>query len=656
MRKLFLLGLATGFITTTLSAQTLFTFGNSPVSKQDFLRVYQKNSLNKQTDFSEPALREYLGLYSLFRMKVREAELQHMDTIGSISAELGSYRRQLAKNYLTDKEARGKLTEEAYGRMKQEVHVAHILISCSPAAAPQDTARAYAKIDSLYRVATNGKSPFAALAKTFSDDKGTQETGGDMGYITSLQTLYPFENAAYNTKPGAISKPFRTQFGYHIVKVLDVRQGRGEVQVAQILISTPKARGEEGITAARAKAAMVSQQLKSGVPFDTLVAQYSDDKFSKNEHGVLAPFGVGRMTASFEDAAFALNKPGDVSEPVQTEYGFHILKLMEKMPLKPYDSLKDGLQRRVDNDSRAQMAHDVFFNKVKQDNGFKEYPANLEPILSRISALPDTGKDANSFRAEDYRLMNKPLFEIGKHPYLQSDFMNFAESLTRGRLNGPKNAVIRDLYKLYIERTVNDFEENRLADTNPDFKNLMDEYRSGIMLFELTDRNVWSKASRDSAGLATFYGANKNKYQWEPGFTGVVYKFKDEAALNNGMKVMKGNKKMKDEELYKQLNTEAHPDAVNMQRGHYEYSKFNDVPRASLVKGGLSAPVKAADGSYTVVKVDEAYAAPTAKSLDEARGYAVAEYQDYLEKQWNAELRAKYPLKIDEKVFMSMVK
>jgi len=656
MRKLFLLGLATGLLTTSLQAQTLFTFGNTPVSKQEFLRVYQKNSLNKKTDFSEPALREYLDLYSLFRMKVREAELQHMDTISSISTELNSYRRQLAKNYLTDKEARSKLTEEAYNRMKTEVHVAHILISCSPAASAQDTAKAYARIDSIYRASTTGKASFAALAKEFTDDKGTRDAGGDIGYLTSLQTFYAVENAAYNTKAGTISKPFRTQFGYHIVKVLDTRPGRGEVQVAQILISAPKSKGEAGIAEARTKAEMVEQQLKSGVPFDTLVTKYSDDKFSVNEHGVMPAFGVGRMTPAFEDAAFTLKNKGDISAPIQTEYGFHIIKLIEKTPLKPFDSVKDALQRRVDNDSRSEVAHEVFFNKIKQENGFKEYPENLQPLIDRLNALPDTGKDANTFRAQDFQKMSKPVFEIGKHQYLQSDLMNFAETITRGRLNGPKAAVVRDIYRIYVERTVNDFEENRLADTNPDFKNLMEEYRNGIMLFELTDRNVWSKASRDSVGLKSFYASHKDKYQWEPGFTGVVYKFKNEAAMKNGVKVIEANKNMKEEDLYKKLNTEETPDAVNIQRGHYEYSKFTDVPQSNLAKGKLSPAVKNSDGTYTVVKVDEAYAAPTTKSLEEARGYAVAEYQDYLEKQWNTQLRAKYPVKVDEPVFKSMVK
>lgn len=656
MRKFFLLGLAAGLLSTDLQAQTLFTFGNSPVSKEEFLRVYQKNSLNKAPDFSKPALKEYLDLYSLFRMKVREAELMKLDTMASISGELDNYRRQLAKNYLTDKEVRGKLINEAYSRMKEEIHVAHLMIACGPTAPAEDSLKAYAKIDSIYKQAVGNKATIANLAASLSDDRSTRATGGDIGYITAMQTPYPFENAVYNTPVGKISKPFRTPFGYHIVKVLDKRTARGEVQVAQILIAAPKAKGDDGLATARTKAQDVYKQLKAGASFEDLVAKYSEDKFSVSEKGVMPQFGVGRMTPEFENTAFNLKNPGDISEPVQTEYGFHIVKLINKFPLKPLDSLRDGLQRKIDNDSRAQLAHDAYFNKIKAENGFKEYPQNLQAIIDRANKLPDTGAKAGTFSADEFRMMNAPVFELAKNKYLQSDFMTFAESLTRGRLNGSKNIVIRDIYKIYVDRTVNDFEEHRMADVNPDFRNLMEEYRSGIMLFELTDRNVWGKASRDTVGLKSFYDGHKNKYQWEPGFTGVVYKFKNEAAMKDGMKVLARNLKMTDEEAYKKLNTEKTPDAVSIQRGHYEYSRFNDVPKEKLVKGKLSEGVKNEDGTYTVVRTDETFAQPTTKTLDEARGYAVAEYQDFLEKEWNAELRKKYPVKVDDKVFDGMVK
>ncbi len=655
MRKLVLSCLATGLTALSSNAQTLFTYGGTPVSKQEFLRVYQKNSINKKTDFSEPALREYLDLYSLFKMKVREADAMQLDTMLSISSELDNYRHQLARTYLTDKEVSNRLIQEAYERMKQEVHVTHILISCSPSAPPADTAAAYAKIDSLYKAVTTGKAAFGKLAAQFSDDRGTRETEGDIGYITALQTLYPFENAAYNTPVGKVSAPFRTQFGYHILKVLEKRPARGELRVAHILLATPKSKGEEAVKAARLRADTVEMLLQKGVPFDTLVARYSEDKLSIADHGVLPVFGAGRMVPAFENAAFALKKPGDVSPPVKTDYGYHIIRLISRAPLKPFDSLQDRIKQRMENDSRATIARDQFMAKIKQQHGFKEYPAAMGQLITRVSAIPDTGASANTFRAADFKRMNEPVFELGGHPYLQSDLMSFAETLTRGRLTGPKAAMMGDIYKLYVDRTVNDYEEHHLAENNTDFRSLMEEYRSGIMIFELMDRNVWGKASRDTVGLKAFYNQHQSKYQWEPGFTGAVYHFKDEDALKRGMPLLQKGAP-KDEELTKILNTESTPDALSLQRGHYEFSRFKEVPQSAIVKGKPSEAVRNADGSYTVVLADNVYTQPTQKTLDEARGYAVAEYQDALEKNWNAQLRAKYPVKLDESVFRSMIK
>jgi peptidyl-prolyl cis-trans isomerase SurA len=309
----------------------------------------------------------------------------------------------------------------------------------------------------------------------------------------------------------------------------------------------------------------------------------------------------------------------------------------------------------VDNDSRSQTAREMFFEKMKQKNGFKEYAGNLDPLLKKVASIPDTGARANQFSASEYREMNKPLFALDGVEYKQNDLMKYAEDLTRGRLMGPKSAVLKDIYANYIKTIVTDKEEHRLVEEHEEFKNLMTEYRDGIMLFELMDRNVWGKASRDSAGLKTFYASRKDKYTWEPGFTGSVYRFKNEDALKEGKKLM-ADKKLKDEDILKKMNVDNNPDAVTIQRGHYEFSKFTQFPRTAIVAGKATEPKKMDDGSYSVVRVDQVFDQPTPKSLEDARGYVVAEYQDYLEKQWNDEIRKKYAVKLNEKEFKSLVK
>jgi len=650
MRKLVLTFIASGICMMCGYAQTLFTYGPNSVSKEEFLRVYKKNSINKKPDMADTALRSYLDLYALFRMKVSEADKEKLDTVATINHELDNYRKQLAKNYLTDEQVTNKIIHEAYDRMKENVHVEHILITCTPGS---DTVAAYHKIDSIYHLIENNKADFETLAKQFSDDKGSKDNGGDVGYFTALQTVYPFENMAFNTPVGKVSAPFRTQFGYHIIKVLDKRADRGQVKVAQILIGVAKSKGEEGIAAGLKRADSVETMLKSGVPFADLVKKYSDDKYTVNDDGVMKPFGVGHMVPEFESAAFALKNPGDISEPIKTAYGFHIIKLISKIPLAPYDTLYPSLKHKVENDSRAQTARDHFFNKIKEKNGFKEYSDNVAEVSNKLIAIPDTGKSAKSFKADNYKNMLKPVFTLAGKNYLQADFVRFAETLTHGKLNGPRIAVVHDAYNMYVNSVVNDFEEHKLVEENPEFKNLMEEYRDGIMLFELMDRNVWSKAAKDSAGLKAFYEKQSSKYTWEPGFEGAVYKFKNKAAFDTGMILLKAGN-MTDEQIAKAINTQSNPDRVSVQRGRYEFSHFKDATQAELQTDKMKV-ITSTTGIYTVVVAKTIFTTNTTKTLDEARGYVVAEYQDYLEKQWNEKMRREYPVKVNEKVFQSMV-
>jgi peptidyl-prolyl cis-trans isomerase SurA len=651
MRKLLLACLTSGIITMPGYAQTLFTYGPQSVTKDEFLRVYKKNSINKKPDMSDTALKSYLDLYALFRMKVAEAEKQQLDTIQSIQHELDNYRKQLAKNYLTDEQVTNKMIREAYDRMKENVRVAHILISSPPGS---DTVAAYRKIDSLYRIVEKKPADFESLAKEFSDDKGSKADGGDIGYFTSLQTIYPFENAAFNTPVGKISKPFRTQFGYHILKVIGRRPDRGQVKVQQVMVQATKSRGEEALTAAKKRADSVYMLAKSGVKFSEVVAKYSDDQYSKNDSGVLKPFGSGKMVQQFENAAFALKKPGDISEPIQTDYGYHVIKLLGRMPLQPYDSMYTQLKHKVENDSRAQYAREYYIAKIKEKNGFKEYPANVKEISDRLIMIPDTGKDAKIVRADEYRNMAKPVFTLAGKNYLQSDFAKYFETLTRGKLNGPKAAVINDGYNLYVTTVVNDFQEHKLVEENPEFKNLMAEYRDGIMLFELMDRNVWSKASKDTVGLKAFYERSKGKYLWEPGFEGSVYKFKNKVNFDSGLAMVQRGK-YTDEEIAKTINTDANPDAVSIQRGRYEFSRFKDATAADFQTSKIKV-ITGPNGPYTIIAAKEVYNTKGQKSLEEARGYVVAEYQDYLEKQWNERMRKEYPVTVNQPVFQSMVK
>ncbi len=656
MTKTLLAGLLLVGSALSTQAQNLFTYGGQPVSKPDFLRVYQKNGVQKKADLSEKALRDYLDLYSLFRMKVAEAEAQKLDTAPSLQREMESYRRQLSRSYISDPSTTEKLVAEAYDRRKTVVEVAHILVSL-PASA-RDTAAVWQKADSLYKEATKKGADFGALAAKFSADNGSKARGGVVGYITALQTVYPFENMAYNTPVGKIAKPFRTQFGYHILKVMNRKPAQGEVEVAQIMAVTLKSKGDEGIAAARRTIDSARKDVLAGMSWNDAVKKYSQDRYSKDNNGLLKPFGVGRTVPAFEEAAFALKNPGDLSQPIQTEFGIHLLKLVSKIPMKPYDSVRDELRRKVENDARGNIAKENYTAGVKARYNYKELSENLNTVIAQVTrAIPDTGKRAGRFRAADYANDQTPLLTIGSKTYTAADFIRFAAESANNYLTGNKEFALRELFDMYSASVLNDFQIQSLEKENTEFRGLLNEYRDGILLFDLMDRNVWSKASKDSAGLATFYEGHKDKYRWEDGFEGTVYRFKDRKTAEDALAIMQNSMDTtKERLLLEKFNTPAAPGAVTAQRGKYEWSRFTDFSKGQLTAGKPSAIKTNTDNTFGVVYVKRFVNAGEPKTLAEARGYVVAEYQDYLEKTWNENLRKKYPLVVEEKTFQSMVK
>lgn len=655
MRKLSLTCSIVLLLANTVFAQTLFTYGKYPVDKKEFVRVYEKNAINKKPDYSRQALREYLDLYALFKMKVKEAELQQIDTISSIQYELDNYRKQLASQYLTDEDVKEKQVEEAYERMTENIKVAHIMIMSSPMAPAKDTVAPYKTIDSLYKAAKGG-ADFAKLAEAYSDDKSSAVNGGDLGYLTALQTVYAFENVMYATPEGEVSKPFRTQYGYHILKVIDRKPSEGEVEVAQIMIAAPESKGPEARKEAKKEAEEVLTKLKKGADFKKLVAEYSDDNYSKDNDGVLKKFGAGSYVPAFEDAAFGLKKKGDLSAIVETEYGFHILKLINKYPVLPYDSVKVQLAKQVERDERAQIAKEIYYKKIKEKNNFKEYGDNVKKLKGTFAdMIPSEGEDANSFAASDFKGPDYVLFKLKGQEYKASDLLEYAEDVTRGRVMGPKEAIYDNIYDNYVTKVVTDIEEQNLIDENPEFKNLMQEYRDGIMLFELMDRNVWGKASKDTTGLKEYYESKKDAYKWGPGFRGAVYTFKNKEQMERAEKIM-FDAGMTDEKLIEVMNTKETPDAVSIQRGYYEYAKHKDIKQSTIESGESTPPQRNENGTISVTYPRAVFSQGTTKTLDEARGYVIAEYQDYLEQSWNEKLREKYPVKVNEDVFNSMVK
>lgn len=641
MRIKYFLGLSAGLLLSVASAeaQTLFTYGGHSVSKEEFMSVYNKNNQNKASD--KTSVDDYLKLYALFRMKVQDALDMRMDTTVAVVNELSNYKAQLARTELLDKTVTKRLVAEAYERMKTDVKVAHILVAVRP---NEDSVRAKNKIDSIYHILEQNPDEFSALAESLSDDQTTASNGGDLGYITALQTPYHFETAAYNTPVGQLSKPFRTNYGFHILKVEARQPDPGQVQVAQILVACPNYKDADFRAKAKSLADEIENKLKNGANFDALVAQYSDDKYTKDTKGVMPPFGIGKMTPDFEQAAFALKKPGDISAPVVTEYGYHILKLVKLIPLQPLDSIKDQVTMKVTNDSREQEAKDVYMEKVKQDYHFKEYAGNYQQLVSAM--VKDTSRSLNPAR---FPQLTQPLFDLDGQKYSQTDFLAYANKVTQGNFVGRKEAVLHDLYATYVDKSVTDMQQEKLMDSDPKYRNMINEYKNGILLFDLMDKKVWNKASSDTTGLKAFYEKNQDKYKWSAGVDGTLFYTDNKGALEKLQQYLNQG-----EDIQIALD-KVHQDIpaatdIKSQSGRYPFSQI-PVAKESLAEHKATSVFENPNGTgYGLVYVSKVHPTDEQKSLEEARGFVMADYQDYLEKQWEQQLLEKYPLKINNSV------
>lgn len=629
--------------------QVLFTFGGNPVSLGEFDYVYRKNNINDDNAYSQKSLEEYLELYINFRLKVKEAESLGMDTLRSIMDELKGYREQLAKSYLQDREVTDKLLQEAYERMRYEIRASHILVKVEGNGLPADTLKAYKLALELMKRAEKGED-FEKLAREHSADPSVKDNGGDLGYFSVMQTVYPFETAAYNTPVGKITMPVKSKFGYHVIKVLDRRPAQGKINVAHILVKIPDDATPAQIEESKKKADEIYQQLKAGASFEEMARKNSEDKLSAGKGGVLPEFSTGKMVMEFEKAAFALQHDGDISEPVKTDYGWHIIKRISKPGIPTFEEAKADLKKRIERDSRSALATEVLVNRIKKENNFKENSKNKDALFKKIE------KDLSSpkITVSNKTGLEKPLFELAGKSYSQKDFVDFIETQQSKNREALPYRIFTDLYDKYIEKVCLDYQDSMLETKYPDFRALMQEYRDGTLLFALTDQKVWSKAIQDTAGLKEFREKNKFSYMWDTRLNALIFTARDAKTAKAARKLISKGK-LDTQAILRKINSK---DSVNimltMQEGVYEKGQSQLIDKIEW-KEGLSADFINPDSSITFVQVKQVIP-PTPKSLDEARGFIVSDYQEFLEKEWIRQLREKYPVTVNRAVFNTLIK
>ncbi|MEO5570994.1 MAG: peptidylprolyl isomerase [Bacteroidia bacterium] len=670
------------------SDPVLLTVGDEKITKSEFEKVYHKNN-NKENSNDPVAVKEYLELYINYKLKVKEAEEEKMDTSETFVNELSGYRKQLAQPYLTDKDVTDSLIMEAYNRMKKDVHAAHVLIKLTPDALPKDTLEAYTRIMIIRDYLTGktiapariteyeamvkktvkdsaeskkkiesikglmkekqdaGKDNFQKVSKLTSDDPSAKQNGGDLGFFTGLQMVYPFETIAYQTKAGEISMPVRTKYGYHLIKILETRPAVGEIHVAHVMVKLAENADDSTKQKAKQKIDELYAKLKGGEKFEDLATQFSDDKGSAKSGGVLPWFGTGKMVPEFEAAAFSLKNDGDYASPIQTSYGWHIIKRLEKKDIASFEDKKADLKNQVTRDSRSELSKTTMLNKIKKEYNFKEVSKNKEEVIS----LLDTSLTNGEWKASGAEKMTKPLITIGTITYTQKDFADYIGTHQAKRANTSPQAIGYSLYDSFVSDKLLGYEESKLDDKYPEFRSLMREYRDGILLFDLTDKKVWSKAVKDSTGLQDFYDKNKANYKWSERVSAVVYTCANKEIAEKVRKLLK-DKSMTETKITDEINKDSQLN-LTIKDGKFAKGDNEMVDTVKWVKG--LSPDIAKNGQIIFVDIKEMLS-PESKSLEESKGLVTADYQNHLEKNWIEQLRKKYPYKVNEQVLNTIGK
>lgn len=630
---------------TVKTDAVLMTIGSSKVTVSEFENVYRKNN-TKEGTMDTKSLNDYVELFVNFKLKVKEAEELGLDTAKSFKEELAGYRKQLAQPYLTDKDVNEKLLKETYDRMQEDIHASHILVKVSDNALPKDTLEAYNKILKIRARILKGEDfNKVASEKGISDDPSAKDNGGDLGFFTALQMVYPFESAAYSTKVGDVSMPIRTRYGYHIIKVTERRKAQGEVMVAHIMVKTTPNMSKEDSLNTYTKITEIYSKLKAGSKFEDLAQEFSDDKSSAKKGGELPWFGTGKMPIEFEKVAFSMANKGDFSQPMRSKYGWHVIKLIDKRGLATFEDMKNELKAKVTKDSRSQAGRASLIAKVKAEYKFKENPKLVDDFIKVMDSSLFEGR----WDIAKAKALNKPMFNLNEKVYSQVEFANYISSHQSKRPKTDVKIVLNQFYKQFVEETAVAYEEARLDQKYPEFKALMQEYRDGILLFELTDQKVWSKAVKDSTGSKAYYEKNKTNFMWDERAEASVYTCANEKVAAQVRGLMKKKKSEKDilaaANKDSQLNLQVETRVFN--KGENEFVDKNWNP-------GTSADIKSEKDKKTIIIVTAKLLMPEPKSYLDSKGMVTADYQNYLEKEWIASLKAKYSVTVDKAVLSTI--
>ena len=624
--------LGTAILAIAKGDPVLMTINGKDIKLSEFEYLYHKNS---QQQIEKETLEQYVERFVLYKQKVADAEAAGIDTTELFIKEFEGYQKDLAAPYMVaDTTYQWQMISEAYERYKKEIDIDHFMLPLGQS--PEDTQASLNRMDSIRNCVLAGESWEELVAK-YSSDPSKQRNNGHYGFISAGMFPYSFENEVYNTPVGDVSKAFKTPYGVHMVRVNNVRD-RNDAHAKHILKLFPKDTTEEQKAECKAKIDSVYAVLMAGANFEEVAKAESQDGSARNG-GELGWFGRGRMVQPFEDIAFDL-PDGAISEPFATKFGYHIIKKVAH-GVAPLSEMRANIESAISRDERAGMIRDRRIADMKTKYSFRLNPS-FEPFLTK--ALADNGNNYDStFVAQTLKTSNMPLFTYG-------DKQTTLVSALAPMLNSKARFVSADDAKRYVmsgvdalaDKVLSDYHSHELVKSNPEYRNLINEYRDGMMLFEISNRRVWKAANKDTIGLEQYFAANRSKYNWdEPRFKGIILSAKNDSLLDLiKADVMKFGRDTLTDALHHKYGGDIRMERMVVKKGENvlaDYLAFNEGDKPDrkgfnsfmILEGGLIAqPEEMAD----------------------VRGAVTSDYQDVLEQRWKEELAKKYPAKINKKV------
>ena len=620
--------------------KVLFTIDNKPYYTDEFKRVYNKN-IDLVKDESQKDLNQYLNLYIGYKLKINKAQVLGLQNNPKYINELNSYRTQLAKNYLTDTKVTNELVREAYDRSLKEISASHILFLVDENASPADTLKAYNKALSVRKKIMDGED-FGTLAVQHSEDPSAKENKGYLGYFSTFRMVYPFESGAYKTKVGQVSPPIRTRFGYHLIKVNNIRENRGSISVSHIMLM--KSENEELNAKNKNRIQELYQKIQQGESFEEIAKQFSEDKSSAPAGGKMTNFSSGELNSEeFEDVAFGLTPENAISKPFESGFGWHIVKLNKRIPMKSFEEMEADLKSKVSRDERSRLIQtsvtDRLKKKYKISTDKKVYASLAKVFTNSFYDGLWTSESVKTPFAEN-------LLTINEKKHSGREFLEFIQKNQNKAVEiKPISNMLTVLYEQFIDQQLNAYYNANLENEYPEFNHIMSEYRDGLLLFDLMEKEIWEKAKTDTLGIRSFYNKNASQYKWNKRYDILVVSSTKEAFIKKAEKLLKKGKTA--EQIKQELNAGKELEVIEKEGIFEEGSTL--LPKNLQDKKGVTSIVKEGDYFYVSRIKNILPAAP--KTFEECESKVINDYQQYLEENWVSELKKEFTVQVNPDVF-----